>query len=336
MLNGRTVALVLFIGCIIVGTGVAQDRDLADDWNDFLHYTKIGRFDLAKGYARAILQSDPDPVALLGLSQENPQGYDLAMRVVDTAQDTELNSLAKELLAVIERGRFARRSDPRIIVEEIRRLSSNTVRGRMNATARLKNAGEYAIPYMLDAMADPARQDELKNIIEALPKIGRPAIRPLVAALQMPNTAVKAEVIRALGKIGYPQSLSYLRFVTENDASTELRSLALESIRQIDPRAASAPAAALFFQLGEKYYYHDESLAPQEGTPIANIWFWDTGAERLVRAEVDPLYFPRADVDALLRVVAEVGRAVWPGHRSLAGGVLQGRGHRRPDAGVFR
>lgn len=290
MFKGRTVALVLFIGCFVVGAGFARDRSLGDDWNDFLHYTKIGRFDLAKGYAQAILQGDPDPVMLLDLSQENPQGYDLAMRVVETSHDAELADLTKKLLAVIERGRFERRSDPQIIVEEIKRLSG-TIRGKMNATTRLKNAGEYAIPYMLDAMADPARQDELKNIIEALPKIGRPAIRPLVAALQMDDIAVKAEVIRALGKIGYPQSLAYLKYVSEKDASTELRDLAVQSIRQIDPRSAGAPAAALFFQLGEKYYYHDESLAPQEGAPIANIWFWDAGAGRLARAEVDRAYF---------------------------------------------
>jgi len=290
MLNGRTVALVLFIGCVVVGAGFAQDRDLADDWNDFLHYTKIGRFDMAKGYAQAILQGAPDAVTLLELSQENPQGYDLAMRVVETAHDAELAALAKDLLGVIEAGRFERRSDPRIIVEEIKRLSS-TFRGKTNATTRLKNAGEYAIPYMLDAMADPARQDELKNIIETLPKIGRPAIRPLVAALQMQDVAVKAEIIRALGMIGYPQSLAYLKYVSENDASAQLRDLAVQSIRQIDPRAGNAPASALFFQLGEKYYGHDESLVPQAGAPIANIWFWDANASRLARAEVDRLYF---------------------------------------------
>jgi len=290
MLNGRTVALVLFIGCVVVGAGGAQERTVADDWNDFLHYTKIGRFDLAKGYAQAILQGTPDAEILLSLSQENPQGYELAMRVVETAHDAELADLSKQLLEVIERGRFQRRSEPRIIVAEIKRLST-TMRGKMNATTRLKNAGEYAIPYLLDAMADPARQGELKNIIEVLPKIGRPAIRPLTAALQMQDTAVKAEVIRALGRIGYPQSLAHLKYVAENDASNQMRSLAVQSIRQIDPRTANVPAAALFFQLGEKYYYHDESLAPQEGPSIANIWFWDANAARLARAEVNRAYF---------------------------------------------
>jgi len=290
MLNGRTVAVVFLIGIWIAGPSLAQQRTLADDWNDYLHFCKIGRFDLAKGYAQAILDSNPDPVRLLELSQANPQGYDLAMRVVDTSRDTELASLAKQLLGVIEQGRFELRSDPQVIVDEIARLST-TIRGKMNAIRRLKDSGEYAIPFMLDAIADPARRDELDNLLEALPQIGRNAISPLTAALQMSNDAVKAEVIRALGQIGYPQSLPYLKYVVEKDASVELRNLAAQSIQKIDPRMSNAPAAAMFFQLAEKYYYHDESLAPQEGPAFANIWFWDPDAERLIREEVDRAYF---------------------------------------------
>ena len=70
--------------------------------------------------------------------------------------------------------------------------------------------------------------------------------------MQTQDVAVRAEIIRALGKIGYPQSLPYLKYVVENDASNQLRDLASQSMRQIDPRAANTPAAALFFQLGEK------------------------------------------------------------------------------------
>ena len=57
---------------------------LADNWNDFLHYTKIGRFDLAKGYGQAILQSKPNPAELFKLVQDNPQGYDTAMKVAES------------------------------------------------------------------------------------------------------------------------------------------------------------------------------------------------------------------------------------------------------------
>jgi len=296
MWNGRTVALVLVIGCCVVGAGFAQNQQpaLADNWNDFLHYTKIGRFDLAKGYARAILQSNPDPAELYRLVQENQQGYDLAMKVAETAQDEELADLSRQLVQVIDQGRFTRRSEPALIVEEIRRLST-TPRGKMIATRRLREAGEYAVPFMLDAMAEairnPSFPTRLSDMIEVLPQIGRPAIRPLAAALQMDNTDLKAEIIRALGRIGYPQALPYLKNVVEDSGSVELKQLALDSIRQIDPRAANVPAAALFYQLSERYYYHNESLAAGQDVPFANIWFWDGQAGRLDRVEVDHAYF---------------------------------------------
>lgn len=269
-------------------------QSLAEDWGDFLHFTMIGRLDLAKAYGQAILQSQPDPVALFEQVQQNPQGYDFAMKIAETAQDDELVKVTQQLLTVIDQGRFARRTDAKLIVEEVRRLGS-TPRGKLIAIQRLRDAGEYSVPFLLDAMAEaarnPAARNELSGMIEALPQIGQPAIRPLAAALQMSNDQVRAEIIRALGQIGYPQALPYLKYVAETAPSAELRALATDSIRRIDPRAANIAAAALFFQLAEKHYYHSESLNPSEGVPIANIWFWDNSANQLVRVEVAREYF---------------------------------------------
>ena len=263
---------------------------LEDNWNDFLHYTKIGRLDLAKGYARAILAEGPDPVQLLALAEENQPGYALLLKVIENTQDTELAGLGKKLLAVIEKGRFIRRSDPKVIVEEIKRLSG-TERGRLAAVKHLQNAGEYAVVYMLDTMADADRKDELPNIIWALPQIGRDAIRPLTAALQTDNIGVKSEIIIALGKIRYPQVLPYLKYILEMDDSPQLRGLAEESIKQIDPAAMKISAAELFYKLAEDYYYHSESLQAAEDANFANIWFWDSAGRRLTREKVDKRYF---------------------------------------------
>ncbi len=288
MLKRKTVVAILAVGFFITSIGLTQS--LEDNWNDFLHYTKIGRLDLAKGYAQAILQGDPDPLELLKLSEENPQGYAILLRVTDTAPDAELIELSRKILDVIEEGRFIRRADPKIITEEIRRLSGTT-RGRLAAVKRLKDAGEYAVVYMLEAMMDDSRREEWPNIIWALPQIGREAIRPLAAALQTENVALKAEIIQALGKISYPQSLAYLKYVVEKDDSEELRKLAEQSIRQTDPAALKMPAAHLFYQLAENYYYHAESLAPAEDANFANIWFWDATGRRLTREKVDKSYF---------------------------------------------
>lgn len=311
MFNRKTIGVILAVGLLTVSISFGQT--FKDNWNDFLHYTKIGRLDLARGYAQAVLESDPDPLELLALSEANPQGYAILLRVIDTSTDAELVELSGKILDVIEQGRFIRRTDPQIITEEIRRLSSTT-RGRLAAVKRLRNAGEYAIVYMLDAMMDDSRKEELPNIIWALPQIGRDAIRPLTTALQTEDVGLKAEIIRALGEIRYPQSLPYLKYVIENDDSAELRELAEQSIEQINPAAIKAPSAQLFFQLGEDYYYHMQSLAPMEDANFANVWFWDSEGRRLVREKVGKSYFNELMAmracEWALKADAEFGRAI--------------------------
>ncbi len=288
MLNKNTLAMVLVLG-IILAAPVFADT-LEGNYNDLLHYLKIGRFDLAKGYAQAIADSNPSPVDLFNLAQDNPQGYALLLKAKETSTDPELAKVCGRVVDIIEQGRFILRSDPKVIIEEISRLSS-TSRAQLNAIKRLHDAGEYAIMYMLDALADNNRKSEWPNIASALGQMGKEAIRPLSAALQTDNIGVKAEIIRALGRIGYPQSLPYLKYVAEKDSSAELKALASESIKKIDPVGQKVPSARLFYQLAEEYYYHSESLAPAADANFANIWFWDSGAARLESQRVDKLYF---------------------------------------------
>ena len=283
MFHKKTLAIVLALAIFFTTTSFAQE--LEENWNDFLHYTKIGRLDLAKAYAQAVIDSNPDPVALLDLSLKNKQTSDILLTVSKNSENAELADLGTQLSDIIEQGKYIKRAEPGVIAEEVRRLTSNS-RGYVKAVKRLKNAGEYAIPFMIDALADDNRKEELPNVVRALPEIGKDAIRPLAAAVQSQDVAVKAEVIKALGKIGYPQSLGYLKYVHENDSSQELKDLAAQSINQIDPSASSIPAADLFYRLAENYYYHAESLKPQEDADTANVWFWDADQMTLVKEVV--------------------------------------------------
>ena len=288
MLNRNTLVLVVGIAIVLVAPAFAET--LEGNYNDMLHYLEIGRFDLAKGYAQAVLDSNAAPVDLFALADGNPQGYALIIKAKESSTDTELSGLCGKVVDIIEQGRFIRRADPKVIVDEIARLST-TSRGQLNAVKHLQNAGEYAIMYMLDALGDDARKAEWPNISSALGQMSKEAIRPLVAALQTNNVGVKSEIIRALGKIGYPQSLPYLKYVAEKDSSAELRGLAEASIKKIDAAALKVPAAQLCYQLGEDYYYHAESLAPSADANFANMWFWDANNARLDSVQVDKRYF---------------------------------------------
>lgn len=280
---------VCFCGILsAVGFSEAAADEVSSAWNDFLHYTAIGRFDLAESYGQKLVELTPDPVMLLALSEENPDGYSILLKM--NADSEGLKAVSGQILEIIEKGRFIRRTDPKIIVEEIRRLST-TVRGRIAAEERLRNAGQYAVPYMLAALADADRKNEFAAITQALPKIGRDAVRPLTASLQMENVAVKAEVVRALGKIGYFEPLPYLKLIAETDPSAELKSLAEKAISDIDASALKIPAAELFFKLGEMYYDRAESVAVNDEYDFGNIWFWDAAGSELKRVEVSKKYF---------------------------------------------
>jgi hypothetical protein len=280
----------MIVGIALVLAAPVFAETLEGNYNDLIHYLKIGRFDMAKSYAQAVLDGNAAPVDVFALAEANPQGYSLIVKAKESSTDTALADICGKVVDVIEQGRFERRSDPKVILEEIKRLSS-TSRGQLNAVKRLQNAGEYAIMYMVDALGDDARKAEWPNISTAMGQMSKEAIRPLAAALQTSNVSVKSEIIKAMGKIGYPQSLPYLKYVAEKDSSAEIKALAEESINKIDPMALKVPAAQLCYKLGEDYYYHAESLAPSADANFANIWFWDAKNSRLDNVRVDKRYF---------------------------------------------
>jgi hypothetical protein len=308
MFDKKRFFVVSALLCLTCSFCIADE--LEDSWGDFLHYAAIGRFELATGYAQKILESDPDPVSILALADANPRGYRLLLRM--QAHSEELGEVSSKILKLIEEGRFIKRIDPAIIRQEIKKLST-TDRARVAAQGRLKNAGEYAIPLMIEALEDPDREDEFVNIVGTLPKIGRDAIRPLATALATDNISVRLEIVRALGDIGYSQSLAYLKYVLENDSGDNMKEAATIAIMKIDSAALKVPASELFFQLGEAYYYHADSYAPRKAD-ISNIWLWDGDAGKLKRVEVDNYHFfelmSMRSCEGALKADEKIGKAI--------------------------
>jgi len=316
MLGRKSFACVFVVFFICLSTLFAEglnNQDVDKQFGNFLHYLRIGRLDLAKATAKLIIDSNPDPVQLLESSTAIQQSDIILRKAKENEYDRELAELSSQIVGLIEKGRFIRRCDPKIIVEEIKRLSNGS-RGWLNGVRRLQDAGEYSIMYMVDALTDSSREAEWPDIIRALPEIGRDAVRPLGAALQINNVTVKATIIETLGRIEYPQSLAYLKYIIENDESAQLRELARESINKIDPSALRVPAASLFYTLAENYYYHAESLSPAIEAEFANIWFWNPDNNRLERVEVDKSYFYELMVmrccEWSLRADASFGQAI--------------------------
>ncbi len=293
MLSKKTLITTLVINLLTISICLAQSAtgSVEENWNDFLHFMRIGRLDMAKNCAKAILESNPEPVTMFTISSKNEQGMSLVMKAKENEFDAELAQLSGKLMDLIDEGRFLRRHDPKLIVDQIKQLSSDSPRAQSAAVKRLQDAGEYAIMYIADALNDSDRKSEWPNIVGTLPKIGKEAVRPLTTLLQTDNLMIKANVITALGELEYPQSLPYLKYIIEKEDSAELRKLASESLMRINPDALRLSAAQLFYASGEDYYYHINSLQPPQDANFANIWFWDSNSQRLKRIEVDKSYF---------------------------------------------
>jgi hypothetical protein len=288
MVSRKNIAVIILIMSLCSFTAAAGTVE--KDYTSFLHYASIGRLDMAVAHGKSLLAAEPNAVEMLRLTEQNPQGYALLLDMKSRSKNTELVELAGKMLDIIDKGRYTKRNDTRVITDEIDRLSSSA-RGRITAVERLKDAGEYAVPLMLNAMTDKSRQGQLANIECALEQMDKDAVRPLAAALQTNNAAVKAEIVRALGSIKSAQALPYLKYIVEQNESPSLVSIATNSINEIDRSSAGVSAADLFVSLARSYYSHSDTLAPSVDSDSANVWFWDGDLGQLKRVAVPVKYF---------------------------------------------
>ncbi|MEP0844129.1 MAG: HEAT repeat domain-containing protein, partial [Phycisphaerae bacterium] len=253
---------------------------LADDFTNFLQFAIIGQFDMADGLAKSLLQHpDLNPMSeeggkhLLELSEKNERSLETLLLLISNPR---LGGNAKRILDLVNEAHRRARRDVGQIKENIRRLAG-TPTERQFGRDQLIESGEYAVPWMLEALADPQRASLQPFILRALPQLGRQAVNPLVQALHLENDVIQRFAAGALGQIGYPQALPYLKRVAENEQeNAAVRAAAVEAIGRIivsDPGVKEAPAAELFLHLAEQYYAGVESVSPDPREADANVWY---------------------------------------------------------------
>lgn len=299
-MNRRLIASLLTASILtFAGVGAAQvevQPQITPDnlWTDAIYYLKIGRMEYGKAYLQAYLDrvkaGQITPVQTLEFSEKDPRSIQILIRL---RTDPQLGALSQAVLDVIDQGWLQRRRDVDRIRAEIERLTG-TPRAQVEATERLREAGEYAVPVMLEYLADPARPALHSRIIQALVAIGPAALEPLLAAVIELPEAPKLMVLTALGQLDYAQAVPYLKELIQNSKnSPAVRRAArdaLESIFVRNPKYRDdMSAAAAFYCLALRYYYRDTAVqpaaasakvvavAPEARGEQPNIWLWRDG-----------------------------------------------------------
>lgn len=255
-------------------TTPAGDQSFEQNLSQYLHFALIGQFDIAASYAEAFLKSpEVNPLTpeaaktIIAFTDRNKNAIDTLLLII---KNTSIADSGRKVLDVVRQAHRSRRQDPARINENIKLLSGSPTQ-QETAIERLLDSGEYAVPWLLIALVDPA-QKELRPYVErTLPRLGKKTLNPLLASLDINNAVMQRVVVDALGKVGYPQSLPYLRRIaTDPKANDAVRKAAVEAIGRLtidDKDMLKGNAAELFHRLAEQYYAEMESLLPDLQSP---------------------------------------------------------------------
>ncbi len=274
--NGQTVFELL-------ETGREQMNQADDGW----YFASIGRFGIANANFQALLGSDPDPVALLEFADRVPKRHQM---LVQLAGNAIIGDSVAGVLKLLQLGEHLIKADPTRIKQNIERLGGPP-RAFENGVACLKDSGEYAIPFLVQYVRDPDRKALTQAILRTLPQIGRPALNPMVIALRMDDQTTLRYLIRALGQIGYWQSVPYLLKLRENpNTLAEVRAAIDVTLNDLADYGITIDshmsAAEAFYRLGKAYYDEHESLTADPRLDLANVWYWKEGMLQNVEVPV--------------------------------------------------
>ena len=89
-------------------------------------------------------------------------------------------------------------------------MLDGTLRGQLMARRRLVEAGEYAVPALLQTLIETKNPEMELRVTEVLEEIKRQAVLPLCAALPEVSPTVQAKICRILSSIGWPTAIPFL------------------------------------------------------------------------------------------------------------------------------
>lgn len=262
--NGKRVYDLLEVG-----------REQMNEADDGWYFASVGQFNVAAANFNALIASKPDPVALLEFADRVQRRQQI---LVTLAGDPVMGEAVKGILRLLEAGEMAIKADPTRIKQHITRLGG-APRMVQNSLGRLKESGEYAVPFMVEALGDSGKRDLIQPILRAMPALDRSALNPLVMALRSSDRAVQIYAIQALGQIPYWQSIPYLIALRENaSAAPEVQEAIGEALRNLASRGVAVEpgesAAGWFLRLAESYYADQASLRADPRLETANVWYW--------------------------------------------------------------
>ena len=250
-----------------------QDGNDADQTRlvgDFLHYVLIAKPDLAEAAGRQLFESGITDAQLAELVSENDLGDKFDRSLSRGRGMAGVGPMVTEFEKRLEEGRLelARNQDR---IQEAIGMLNGSLRAQMMGKRRLIEAGEYAVPQLLDVLVASKDPEVEIRVIEVIEEIKRQAVLPLCAALPELSATVQTKVCRMLSKIGWPTAMPYLlKVATSRQSTPEVKDAAMTAFRRLG--GTSTDVSAAFTALGRKFFAQEQSLIAYPADPVNMVW----------------------------------------------------------------
>lgn len=228
-------------------------------WSDFVHYVRIALPDLARQHGEQLLSDlgDDTPTLLKAVESSPYPDYESVLQhAVRVQAVAEVSARLSELLQQAQI-LLIRNTDR--MAEDIRRLAEGG-QTRRNAQERLRAAGQFAAPVMLEMLqSDKAEDASLHaHILTSVVAIGHPMVYPLSVALHHLEPLQAGQIAHAIADIGYARAAPYVLEVLETrDLDDSARGALERAYSRLAAKIhlpADITASDLFLLLGENMY----------------------------------------------------------------------------------
>lgn len=240
--------------------------------DDYAHYVQTANYTMAESVGAQLLARTPEAKDFAALVEAGDlRRFEAAtQRALRVRDRSALQDITGALLKKYETGRLDRARDPQQISANIKDLTG-TLRARLLARQGLVQAGEYAVPQLLEALLQSNDAELSVQAQSVLVDLGRQAIVPLATAMFASPELAQERIVRVLGAIPYRQSLPYLADLAASTQNASVRSAAQQAIERLGG-SGSADVAGLYRGLAEAYYASAEEVTSFPTEDFQLLW----------------------------------------------------------------
>ncbi|WP_435011458.1 HEAT repeat domain-containing protein [Tundrisphaera lichenicola] len=244
-----------------------------ETWETANYLIQIGQPAQAAAYVKKFVESNPDDATLLKI--RDAYGAGSILRLSD---DLATRPYAHPLAERLSQASIRHATDPARLSRFIEGLSKSREEQAF-AVERLREAGPYAVPPILQALSVSGLESGVRTpIAENLGRLDRAAVPALIAALDSPDAQLVGDVARALGRIGDLRALPALTHLAAQQPPTPAKEAVDLAILELTGRPFTSQPRTPVRVLAEearRYHLHGYRFP---GDPIV-IWRWDPAAK---------------------------------------------------------